>query len=252
MRASEFLLAKPWTPKIDPTGWWMSEKLDGMRAFWDGKELRTRNDKPIYAPEWFMAQMPKNIALDGELWLGRGRFQELISITRRHEPDDRWQLVTFMAFDAPEAAGTFEERLCCIQENEFLKRVIQRQCTGTPHLLRTLEQVQAVGGEGLMLRAPSSRYECGRSNTLLKVKTFHDAEATVIGYVDGKGKHQGRVGALIMRMSDGKLFEIGTGMSNAERENPPKIGALVTYRYQELTDAGIPRFPIFVCERVDL
>src|SRR5204863_1530001 len=96
-----------------------------------------------------------------------------------------------------------------------------------------------------------SKYESGRSSTLLKVKTFHDAEARVIGYVPGEGKHAGRLGSLAVQLPNGVQFYIGTGLSHAQREHPPAIGTVITFRYQELTDSGTPRFPSYVGIRRD-
>ena len=103
-----------------------------------------------------------------------------------------------------------------------------------------------------MLRQPGSLYEAGRSATLLKVKTFHDAEARVVEHLPGCGRHLGRLGALAAELPDGTRFSIGTGLSDRERENPPPIGSIVTFRYQELTDRGAPRFPSFVRVRHDM
>ena len=102
-----------------------------------------------------------------------------------------------------------------------------------------------------MLRQPGSLYEVGRSSTLLKVKTFHDAEAIVIGHQGGAGKHKGRLGALAVKLADGTEFAVGTGFSDEQRDNPPPVGSTITFRYQELSDAGVPRFPSFVGVRVD-
>lgn len=103
-----------------------------------------------------------------------------------------------------------------------------------------------------MARKPKSRYEAGRSNTLLKVKTFHDAEARVLGHVAGMGRHKGRLGALLVELADGTKFNVGTGFSDREREAPPAIGSLITFRYQELSDGGVPRFPTYVAIRDDV
>ncbi len=111
--------------------------------------------------------------------------------------------------------------------------------------------MEALGGEGLMLRQPGSMYVAGRSSTLLKIKSFRDAEAMVIGHQAGEGKHKGRLGALLVRLADGTEFAIGTGLSDRERANPPAVGATVTFRYQELSDGGVPRFPSYVGVRID-
>ena len=103
-----------------------------------------------------------------------------------------------------------------------------------------------------MLREPGSSYVAGRSTTLLKVKSFFDSEATVIGHTKGKGRHKGTVGALEVRWGDGTEFKVGTGLSDAQRKAPPEVGSVVSFRYQELTKAGVPRFPSFVGVRHDV
>ena len=96
-----------------------------------------------------------------------------------------------------------------------------------------------------MLRKPGSKYEGKRSSTLLKMKKMLDDEATVIKHVPGQGKHTGRLGALFCQLANGKSFKIGTGFSDKDRENPPDIGSVVSFAYQELSRDGIPRFPVF-------
>jgi DNA ligase-1 len=235
----------------------MSEKLDGIRAYWDGEGFISRLGNKFYAPDWFVADLPAD-TLDGELWVGRKQFQRTTSIVRSGAQSDEWKQVTYVVFDAPEAKGGFEDRIVHIEK--VMKRAAPPHaralehvvCTGMDHLREELLRVEALGGEGLMLRQPRSPYAIGRSNTLLKVKTFHDAEATVIGHAPGAGKHKGRLGALIAKLADGTTFNVGTGFSDAERDAPPAIGSIITFRYQELSNDGVPRFPSYVGERVDV
>jgi DNA ligase-1 len=256
-KAPPVLLAHKWETDHDPTGWWMSEKLDGIRAYWDGEGFISRLGNKFYAPDWFVADLPAD-TLDGELWVGRKQFQRTTSIVRSGAQSDEWKQVTYVVFDAPEAKGGFEDRIAHIEK--VMKRAASPHaralehvvCAGMDHLREELLRVEALGGEGLMLRQPKSIYAVGRSNTLLKVKTFHDAEATVIGHAPGAGKHEGRLGALIAELADGTTFNVGTGFSDAEREAPPAIGAVITFRYQELSNDGVPRFPSYVGERVDV
>ena len=245
------LLARVWDESIDPTGWWISEKYDGVRGYWDGKALRTRGGHPVNAPDYFRAELPAGVPLDGELWLGRGRFEETVSTVRREMPDGRWREVKFMVFDAPAMAGSFEERMAflrrtLVQDARHVVPVPQNRCEGRAHLLAERDRIVKAGGEGLMLRKPESGYEAGRSPTLLKVKTHDDAEATVLAHLPGKGRNEGRLGALRVRASDGREFSIGTGFTDAQREAPPEIGAVVTYRYRGVTKRGLPRFPSFL------
>ena len=250
------LLANVWNPSIDPTGWWMSEKYDGLRGYWDGQKLWSRKGNPIHAPNYFLAELPHDIALDGELWIGHGKFEETMSIVRSETPDDRWNRVRYMVFDAPAANGTFEQRMQFLRENvsegnRFVKLVAQERCPGVTQLLAERDRVVREGGEGLMLRQPGSAYEPRRSPTLLKVKPFDDAEATVIAHEPGQGKYAGKLGALRVRTEDGKEFSIGSGLTDAERDSPPPIGTVITYRFRGLTAKGLPRFPSYLRVRRD-
>lgn len=247
------LLAHVWDGELDPTGWWMSEKLDGVRAFWQDGRFITRQGNTYMAPDWFVKGLPK-ATLDGELWIGRKQFQKTISVVRQQDAGDLWKAVRFMVFDAPSKLP-FEERQAKLStytlKCPYAGVHPQEKVKSLEHVKEALSKVEALGGEGLMLREPGSLYEVGRSMTLLKVKSFSDDEATVIGYQKGKGRHKGRTGALMVRLDNGKEFEIGGGLSDAEREDPPALNSTVTFRYQGLTDGGIPRFPVYVGVRED-
>ncbi len=249
------LLAQSWEDHVDPTGWWMSEKLDGVRAYWDGATFWSRLGNEFLAPEWFTETLPET-PLDGELWMDRGAFQQAVGIVKRQDRSDAWAELKYVAFDAPAQEGPFEARLEVLSDlvaggGEYVEALDHEICEGLDHLFEELRRVEGLGGEGLMLRKRGSLYVGSRSSTLLKVKSFHDAEARVIGYTDGTGRHKGRVGALVLERPDGVTFKCGTGLSDGERESPPEIGAVVTYRYQELTDGGVPRFPSYVGVRID-
>ena len=250
-KAPPLLLAHTWENDIDLAGWWMSEKLDGVRAYFDGKQFYSRQGNLFHAPDWFIAGLPA-VPLDGELWLARKSFQRTVSIVRRQDKSDHWKELSFLVFDAPAQNDPFERRLEFIKETlagKKLPHVLPHehlQCRDLDHLRSELTRVESLGGEGLMLRQPGSRYEAGRSATLLKVKTFHDAEASVLEHIPGAGRHKGRLGALLMQLPDGTKFSVGTGFSDNQRENPPPVGSTITFRYQELTDGGVPRFPSFV------
>ncbi len=243
------MLAKNWAGS-DPAGWWMSEKLDGIRALWDGSTLTTRASHPISAPSWFVEALPAGVCLDGELWIGRRDFQKVTSVYRT--PDNpEWVRVRYAVFDAPAMPGGFEDRQralrALIHGNGGPVFVLdQRRCDGREDLHAALAAVVRAGGEGLMLREPGSLYEPKRSSTLLKVKTAHDDEATVIGYEPGTGRNSLTIGALIARLTDGTVFNISSGLADAIRHNPPPIGSVVTFRHHGYTDAGVPRFPSFL------
>jgi len=246
----EVLLAKRWNPEISPTGWLVSEKLDGIRAIHKDGKLVSRNGNPVYAPDWFMNGLP-DATLDGELWMGRGMFQDCLKVVRRNVPDERWNQVQFMVFDMPDLNTGFENRYEALKESvsdsTSCTLVEHSMCHGFDDLYRQLTIVKHGHGEGLMLRKSGSLYEGKRSSTLLKVKTHCDDEAQIVGYTDGKGKYSGQVGALICKLENGKTFNVGSGMSDSERITPPEIGKLITVRYHELTRIGVPREPRFVC-----
>jgi DNA ligase 1 len=250
------LLAQTWDNELDLTGWWLSEKLDGVRAYWDGKQFLSRQGNRYHAPDWFVEELP-DVPLDGELWLGRKKFQRAVSIARRQDKSDLWRELRFVIFDAPGVQAEFETRVEFYQDYlrsktpQFAVAHPQEVCRNLEHLRAELDRIETLGGEGLMLRQPRSKYEIGRSSTLLKVKRFLDAEAKVLEHQPGAGRHKGRMGALGVEMTDGTRFSVGTGFSDAERANPPPLGSTITFRYQELSDGGVPRFPSYVGIRAD-
>jgi DNA ligase-1 len=251
------LLAHTWENDVKLTGWWMSEKLDGVRAYWDGNRFLSRLGNEYAAPEWFTQGLPSH-PLDGELWAGRMLFQKAVSIARRQDKGAGWKELTYTVFDAPAHPHPFEERVAFARaavaaaKNPYVKFLEHERCEGVDHLKKELARVEGLGGEGLMLRRPASKYEIGRSSTLLKVKSFKDDEAKVLGHVPGSGKFSGMLGALEVQLKDGTRFSVGTGFSDAERKAPVPIGTIVTVRYQELSKDGVPRFPSYVGVRDDV
>ena len=242
------LLANIAHSDIDPTPYLISEKYDGVRGLWDGKTLRSRAGSVIAAPDWFLAKLPKR-ALDGELWVGRGQFEKASGYVRKAVPQDaEWRQIKYMVFELPDAAGTFAERyenlkkIVALSNFSQLVLVEQFHLADNAALQRKLAEVVRGGGEGLMLHRADAPYITGRNDALLKLKPLDDAEATVIGYVPGKGKYEGKMGALKVETADGKRFQIGTGFKDAVRANPPAIGTQVTYTFRGLTKNGLPRF----------
>jgi DNA ligase-1 len=238
--------------RIDLSDYWVSEKYDGIRGYWDGRALVTREGNIVHAPDWFVAGWP-SVPLDGELWIGRGAFEALSSIVRDVRPSDRdWRQVRFMVFDLPAYPGSFTQRLAALrqlvaaQPSPWLRLAPQIKVADQAALHAELDDVIARGGEGLMLHRGGSPYRGGRSDDLLKLKPYRDAEAQVVGVLPGHGKYQGMLGALLVQRPDGVRFRLGSGFTDAERRRPPPIGTWVTYRYQGLTDNGIPRFARFV------
>jgi DNA ligase-1 len=246
--APTLLLAKSAPSSIDPVGYLVSEKLDGVRAFWDGQRLRTRGGLLIAAPTWFTQKLPA-MALDGELWMDRGRFDLLSGTVRQAEPDEvAWRLISFRVFEMPGAAGPFEQRAQrlrqVVEQAQFggLQWVPQEVIADRSALQRRLAEVVAAGGEGLMLHKADAPYTTGRSDVLLKLKPVEDADAVVIGYEPGKGRFAGQTGALTVRDEQGRVFSVGSGLSHAQRISPPPLGSTVTVRWRGTTSKGLPRF----------
>jgi DNA ligase 1 len=248
----QLLLANTWDGVANLSGWWISEKLDGVRALWDGARLLSRDGNPFAVPNWFTEGLP-NMHLDGELWIDRGCFNQTAGIVRRTTSGgEGWRQVRFLIFDAPRVAGPFERRQFFLRtetelENHDWSRLVEHwPCENHRHLEESLAIVERAGGEGLMLRQPGSAYIAGRSSTLLKVKRFHDAEARVIGHRRGTGRNADCLGALVCETPTGLQFALGSGFSDEQRAAPPPLGSLVTYSYQALTPRGVPRFPTFL------
>lgn len=236
--------------------YWLSEKLDGVRAYWDGQKFLSRKGNVFRAPDWFVTGFP-NRPLDGELWMGRGRFADLSGTVRKRSPvDGEWRQIRFHAFDLP-GPGPFHERYAQLRSlvqssrSPYLVLVQQSAVASHEELMMRLEQMVAKGGEGLMLKRWQSRYLAGRSDDLLKVKTFADAEAVVVGHIAGKGRLQGKMGALRVELPNGRRFRIGTGFSDAERARPPAPGTRITFKYYGHTATGLPRFASFLRVRND-
>lgn len=250
-------LAKVYEDGRDPTGYWVSEKLDGVRGYWDGSRLLTRAGNPLVAPAWFTAGWP-GAPMEGELWVGRGRFEETVAIVRAQTPDDSgWRRVRFMLFDLPAHPGPFTERLAALQavaariDRPWVQAIPQLPATSAQDLRTRLGQVVGAGGEGLMLHRGDALYQAGRSDDVLKYKPYLDGEARVIAHLPGQGRHAGRLGALQVETEDGRRFRLGSGFSDQVRRDPPPLGAWVTYRYKALSARGIPRFASYWRVRAD-
>lgn len=235
----------------------VSEKLDGVRGYWDGKRLMTRQGNPILAPSWFTVDFPTT-PMDGELWLGRGRFEAISGLIRQASANEsEWQNVRFMVFDLPKAQGSFAARYQQMQtllagKSVYLQVIEQVSVESIEALYQKLDSLVAQGGEGLILHRRTALYTPGRNPNVMKLKPYLDAEAKVIGYIPGKGQFTGQMGALRVQTPDGRIFSIGTGFSLAERQHPPAIGTLITYKYLGTTANGLPRFASFLRIRTDI
>lgn len=243
--------------EVDLSRYWMSEKYDGVRAYWDGRRLLTRAGNAIHAPSWFTQDWP-DTPLDGELWAGRGRFEHVTATVRDFDPDDAaWRDIQFMVFDLPAHGGTFDDRLVALRallaslHVDWIHAVTQARIADEIALGHQLATIAAAGGEGLMLHREDSLYRAERGDDLLKVKPHQDAEARVIAHLPGQGKYVGMLGALLVRDANGTQFRIGTGFTDPQRLQPPPVGSWVTFSYHSLTARGIPRFARFLRVRSD-
>ena len=247
---AELMLAKPYAGNVAISDYWISEKLDGIRARWDGQNLISKNGNRFSAPDWFTEAFPP-LVMDGELWLGYEQYEKTSSIVRKKTPHNGWQRLRFMVFELPHYGSRFDDRVYAMRRllkdspSPYLGLVAQFRLDSEEELLAYLQKVVQKGGEGLMLHKADAIYQQGRSKDLLKLKLFSDAEATVLGYRQGKGKFAAMIGSLRVNFSD-KIFYIGSGLNNKQRENPPPIGSTITFRHQGFTKNGIPRFPVFL------
>ena len=261
-QAPPLMLAKVYHPGVSLQDYWVSEKFDGVRGYWDGEQLLTRGGERIAAPAWFTAGWPKT-PMDGELWAGRGQFARAVSAVRKQTPDeDAWRTMRFMVFDLPAQGGPFSERIPALNgvvsriDQPWVQAVGQSKVASHAALQALLATTVKRGGEGLMLHRGASLYKDARNDDLLKVKTHEDTEARVVAHVPGKGKYAGMLGALLVEMpgADGKpgrRFKLGTGLNDEQRQNPPPVGSTVTYRFRGLNDSGLPRFASFMRVRED-
>jgi DNA ligase-1 len=249
-------LAKSYQDDIELGHYWVSEKLDGVRAYWNGVQLLTRQGNIIHAPDDFISQLPAE-PLDGELWLGRGQFEQTVAIVRKHQADpQQWQRIRYMVFDLPASPLAFEQRLSRLQQlladpHAAVQLIPQRQYRSQAALQQALQEVLKLGGEGLMLHRSDSLYRPGRHHDLLKLKPVADAEAVVLGYRPGKGKYLGLMGSVLVKDQQGQQFYIGSGFSDQQRKTPPAIGSVVSFRHNGFTANGIPRHARFLRLRAD-
>jgi len=245
------LLAKVYKQE-NVSEWWVSEKLDGVRAIWNGEKLHFHSGKLISAPDWFTENFPEQL-MDGELWMGRGTFEKLSGIVRKIQPNHNdWRQVRYMLFELPEHPGTFTRRvrkmvkLTETLKISWLQPIPQIRLNSEDALLNMLDEIVTKGGEGLMLHRADSLYHSGRSDDLLKLKPWQDAEATVVEILPGKGKFNGMMGSLLVTDESARRFRIGTGFSNKERKNPPAVGTVITYKFTGTTKKGLPKFASFL------
>ena len=251
----DLLLLKTYDDTLHVEGWLMSEKLDGVRAYWDGKRLISRGGHEFQAPSWFTKDFPP-FEIDGELWTKRGDFEHISSIVRKQTPHNGWKSITYNIFEVPNQKGGLLSRLDVL--NKYLKqypssyiRVLkQSTCRDKSHLKAYLKEVEDKGGEGIVVRDGEVPYINKRTSKALKVKSFDDAECEIVGYKDGTGKYKGKVGSFTCRQKNGQIIHIGSGITDELRKSPPKIGTNITFKYNGLTKNGKPRFPVYLRVRL--
>ena len=252
----DLLLLKTYKNDHNVTGWVMSEKLDGVRAYWDGKKLTSRNGKVFHAPSWFTQGFP-DFSLDGELWSKRGDFEHIVSVVNTSSEHKGWESLGYYVFEVPEQKGGLLERLALLdaymaQHNTpYLHRLEQYPIKNTLHMNDFYNEILRLKGEGIVIRDPRIAYVTGRSQSALKHKPFEDDECVVQELIEGNGKYMGKMGSLSC-LYQGKLIKIGSGFSDTERANPPKVGSVITFKYYGLTGLGNPRFPVYLRERKDM
>ena len=243
-------LQKPsnYKDSIDISNWYMSEKLDGIRAYWDGKELFTKNRNKIFAPSWFTKDFPP-FPLDGELWTKRGDFENIQSIVLSQQESQNWESVTYNIFEVPNENGNFQTRLDFLEDylkkspNKYIKIIPQIVCKDKNHLNNFLQELLKNGAEGVIIKNPDLDCESGRTKNSLKVKEFFDDEALVI---DHNFNSDGSFKSLKVKLKNGVIFNLGGGFKKEDRLNPPKIGSNITFKYYGFTKNGKPKFASFL------
>ncbi len=255
-QAAGLMLAKAYDKQIDVTGWLMSEKLDGVRGYWTGKQLLSKNGNILHPPKVFVQDLPP-FPLEGELWGGRNSFEKTVSIVKKQQAHDGWLHLKLAIFDVPNAPGGFTERMRKAEEwfsarpSPYAFIIPQNRVVDHNHLQQELTKIEELGGEGLIVRKAEALYTAGRSTEVLKVKNYQDAEAVVISHIPGKGKNEGRLGSILVELNNGKQFKIGSGFSDAERSMPPPIGSVITFKFYGKYQSGTPKFPSYLRIRHD-
>ncbi|MEA2050604.1 MAG: DNA ligase [Campylobacterota bacterium] len=231
------------------SGWLMSEKLDGIRGYWDGKRFYTKNQKQLSVPKWFTKNFPP-FALDGELWSKRDDFEFIQATVLDKIPSNDWIKITFNIFEVPNAKGDFPKRLQKAKEwfekhpNRYINIIKQIACKDEQHLQNYLDKIVKLKGEGIIVKDPNQNYHTGRSPHILKVKKFQDMEGIIIGY--NYRKNSKIIKSLKLKLKNNIEFNLGGGLSDKQRINPPKIGTMVTFKYYGFTKYGKPKFASFL------
>ncbi len=250
-KAPQLFLLKTYQKDMNVSGWVMSEKLDGVRAFWDGKRLISRSGRIFNAPTSFTQDFP-SFSLDGELWTSRGDFENIVSIVNTQSTNERWDELTYNVFEVPHQKGGLLKRLSKIKPflSSKLKLITQHEVYTREDVQVYLKDVIKEGGEGVVLRNPKQSYYVGRTKQALKYKLFDDAECRIVSVLSGSGKYKAMMGAIKCDYQ-GKLIKIGSGFTDEERKHPPSVGTLISFKYYGLTRLGNPKYPVFLRVRLD-
>lgn len=252
----EPMLPQPSAKDQSFIGWWLSEKLDGVRGYWDGEKLWSKNGQLLHPPQQFTKGLP-SFSLEGELWAGRNRFEYTAATVLRQQPHEGWLELKFAIFDVPVQGKSFQQRIGDASRwfkshpSQYAFVIEQTEVHNEQQLQHELSRINQLGGEGLIVRDPNAHYHSGRSHSICKIKPYQDDEAIVIAHQKGQGKNRGYLGALVVQNNNGITFKIGTGFTQRERQDPPAIGTTVTYKYNGLYRSGIPKFPVFLRIRKD-
>ncbi|MBU0679845.1 MAG: DNA ligase [Proteobacteria bacterium] len=256
VHAVEPMLPKVYGEDVDVYGWLMSEKLDGVRGYWDGKQLLSKNGTLFAPPPAFIHDLPP-FPLEGELWGGRGSFAQTVAIVKKQHAHEGWLQLKFAIFDVPQELGGFTSRIgkarawFASHPSAYAFVIAQITVDDRAQIQQELARIEGLGGEGLIVRSPEALYAAGRSSEILKVKNYQDAEAKVVGHLPGKSRNAGRLGALLVELDDGTRFKIGGGFSDKARQSPPPLGTVVTFKFYGMYPSGIPKFPSFLRIRSD-
>ncbi len=250
-----FQLAARWSSGLDRdvSGWICSEKLDGVRAMWNGKgQLLSRGGLVLPAPKSFVEKLPRGIILDGELWIDRGMFSDAVSVIRTRSDWSMVKYLTFDAFNRTVKDYQYIDRLKFLQSIPHVHVIDSWVLPGSGRLELELNNVLASGGEGLVIRDPGCLYTPGRKSPslscMLKVKPFQDEEATILS-VD---LLPGRRGSVLVRDSIGCEFRISAGFRDVAKNFPPRVGSVITFGFSERhPDTKVPKCARFLRERLD-
>jgi len=229
------------------SGWVMSEKLDGIRGYWDGKTMYTKQGTKLFPPKGFTSNFPP-FTLDGELWSKHQDFEYIQSTVLSH--NGSWKGITYNIFEAPKAKDDFVVRLQKVKQwfqkhpNPYARIVPQHPCLSQHDLLLYLDDVAGQGGEGVMVKDPSLEYFSGRTSHILKVKKAHDMEGTVVHVIINPTTNT--LKSLELVLDNGVHFKLGNGFSDEERKHPPLVGQQITFKYYGFTKNKKPKFASFI------